>query len=390
VTQTQSRNIVSRERRCFIAEPEEYPVAIKGYSAAVLSSAAEIRSLQPLVRRPLLQNDIMREPEFFLASVSEGWAPRVVVVRHGSELGGVVCAKERILPGPRLGVMYADLTFGCTLLGNPLQQQDIFVTALKMLLASPGTRGIRLRVRRRSPELAAVRKLIASSRLDVHFSRVKDHASLSLPGTYEQLLLSFGYTTRHNFRYYRRRFETAGHIYLDKLSLDELRLAALYLAPKCSKPSQPHSIERLVKMTTTADRPLAVGLKHRNGEWLSIIGGVYRPTSGVLLLQLNNDREFPRDSLSVVLRGYLLESLIHQGMKEFIIWAGTSEPLSRYVTRIPTLGIYLDSPKYTWRFVRGLVSKFGPWLPTQLKEDASWIAPFPSKRRTHATPSLAL
>jgi hypothetical protein len=143
-------------------------------------------------------------------------------------------------------------------------------------------------------------------------------------------------------------------------------------------------------MTAAADRPLAVGLKHRNGEWLSIIGGVYRPAAGVLLLQLNNDREFPRDSLSVVLRGYLIESLIHQGMKEFIIWAGTAPPLSRYVTYIPTLGIYLDSPEYKWRLVRGLVSKFGPWLPRQLKQDASWIAPFSLKPRENSMPKLAL
>jgi hypothetical protein len=365
----------------FIAEPGEYPSAIKGYSAAVLSSAAEIQSLQPLVRRSLPQNDILLDPEFFLASVSEGWTPRFVAVTHGSELAGVVCAKERILRGLRLGVVYADLTFGSTLLGGPLEQQETFLIALQTLLAFAGTRGIRLGVRRRSPELAAVRKLLASSRVDVHFSRVRNHVSLSLPGTYEQLLLSFGYTTRHNFRYYRRRFEAAGHVYLDNVSLDELRSAAFYLTPKCRIPDRSHSIDRLLKMTATAHRPLAVGLKHRNGEWLSIIGGVYRPEAGVLLLQLNNDRDFPRDSLSVVLRGYLIESLIHQGIKEFIIWAGTGGPLSRYVTYIPTLGIYLDSPEYKWRLVRRLVSKFGPWLPSQLKGEALWIAPFSLKPR---------
>jgi hypothetical protein len=367
----------------FIAEPEKYPSAIKGYSGGVLSSVAEIQSLRPLVRRSLLQNDILRDPEYFLASVSEGWTPRVVAVRRGSELAGVVCAKERTLRGFRLGVVYADLTFGSTLFGDPLEQRDTFLVALETLLASAGTRGIRLRVRRRSPELAAIRKLLASSRLETHFTRVKDHVSLPLPGSYEQLLLSFGYTTRHNFRYYRRRFETAGHVYLDNVSLDDVRSAAFYLEPKCSKPGQPHSIDRLLKMTATADRPLAVGLKHRNGEWLSIICGAYSREAAVLLLQLNNDREFPRDSLSVVLRGYLIESLIRQGMKEFIIWAGTGGPLSRYVTQIPTLGIYLDSPEYKWRLVRGLVSKVGPWLPRQLKEDASWIAPFSLKPREH-------
>lgn len=239
-----------------------------------------------------------------------------------------------------------------------------------------GTRGIRLRVRRNGPELAAVRTLLASSRFDTYFSRVKDHARLSLPGTYEELLLSFGATTRHNFRYYRRRFEAAGHVYRENLSLDELRSAAACLEPKCSKPSRSDSSERLIKMAAVADRLLAVGLRHRNGEWLSVMCGVYRPGAGVLLLQLNNDRDFPRDSLSVVLRAYLIESLIRQGMKEFIIWAGTAPPLSRYVTYMPTLGIYLDSPDYKWRCVRGLVSRFGHWLPRQVQADARWIAPF--------------
>ena len=358
----------------------KYPSAIKGYSAVVLSSVAEIQSLQPLVRRSLLQNDILQDPEYFVAGVSEASMPRIVVVRHGSELAGVVCAKERILPIVRIGVMVADLTFGSTLFGDPLEQQDTFLIALETLLASAGTRGMRLKVRPRSPELAAVRKFLASNRFDVHFSRVKDHASLSLPGTYEQLLLSFGYTTRHNFRYYRRRFETAGHVYLDNLSLDELRLAASYLGPKCRKPTQAYAIARFLKMMATADRPLAVGLKHRNGEWLSIIGGIYRPSAGVVLWQLNNDSDFPADSLSVVLRGYLLESLIHDGMKEFIIWNGTRPPLSRYVTHIPALEIYLDSPEYKWHLVRGLVSTFGAWLPGQLKWDARLIAPFPLKR----------
>ena len=44
-------------------------------------------------------------------------------------------------------------------------------------------------------------------------------------------------------------------------------------------------------------------------------------------VQLNNDREFPRDSLSVVLRSYLIESLIHKGTKEFDLLGRHSAPL---------------------------------------------------------------
>lgn len=110
--------------------------AIKAYSGVVLSSVAEIQSLRPLVRRSLPCNDVLLDPEFALASVSTGWAPRVAVVRRGSELAGLVIAKEKLLRGPRLGVLYADLTFGSTWFGDPLDRPDTFLVALETLLAS--------------------------------------------------------------------------------------------------------------------------------------------------------------------------------------------------------------------------------------------------------------
>jgi hypothetical protein len=355
---------------------QSHSMQFEGYSATVMSSVTDIQRLKPSIIRAIPQCDILFDPEFFLASLSSEWGPKVVALHNGNELAGIVYAKESIVGGLRLGVVYADLSLGGVPIGEFIQRQDTFRIALETVLASPGIRGMRLRILRSSPELAAVREIVASRRFDTHFSRVKDHAVLPLPESYEQMLQRFGSTTRRNFRYYRRRFEGAGHTYLESLAMDELRSAAFYLDPRCAIPSRPESIERMLKMVAAANQPLIVGLKHKNGEWLSIIGGLYRLGSGVVLLQLNNDRNFPRDSLSVVLRAYLIETLIRQGTKELIFWAGTAAPLSRYVTFVPTLGIYIDRPDYGWRLVRRTVSKFGPWLPKRARADARWIAPF--------------
>ncbi len=76
--------IPSREHpQMLMAKPEERTSAIKAYSAVVLSSAAEIQSLRPVVKRSLQQNNPLLDPTFFLGSVSKGWVPRVVAVRHG-------------------------------------------------------------------------------------------------------------------------------------------------------------------------------------------------------------------------------------------------------------------------------------------------------------------
>ena len=70
---------------------------------------------------------------------------------------------------------------------------------------------------------------------------------------------------------------------------------------------QPH-----LKLIAASHRPLAIGLKHRDGRWLSVISGWYHSGAGVLFFQCNNDFDFGQASWSTVLRGFLIESLIRQ------------------------------------------------------------------------------
>jgi hypothetical protein len=48
----------------------------------------------------------------------------------------------------------------------------------------------------------------------------------------EHFLSGLGSTTRHNFRYYRKRFEAAGHKFVEHLSMEGLRSVALGHRPK--------------------------------------------------------------------------------------------------------------------------------------------------------------
>lgn len=347
-----------------------------GYSSVILSSAEQIRCLQPLVRQEHATQNPLLDLEFFLSSISREWRPRVAAVRSGEQLRGVIYGKERMLSTVSLGIIYADLSFGSMLFGDAASRSRAFLAGLESMLNLEGIRGVRLRICPNGPEAAAIRELTAAKRLDTHYFRVKDHACLSLPDTYLRFLQNLGSTTRHNFRHYRRRLEAAGHIYLESLTLTELCSAASYLRTSCSIPSSEESISRLLNMVSATEKPLAVGLRHRDGDWLSVIGGVYTADSGVLLLQLNNDVKYPRDSLSLVLRAYLIESLIRQKLNKVIIWGGTAPPLSRYVTSVPTIGVHLDVPSHAWRVARSLISTVGPWLPKRFHTDVRWVAPF--------------
>jgi hypothetical protein len=202
----------------------------------------------------------------------------------------------------------------------------------------------------------------------------KTHAHLALPDTYDRFLGTLGSTTRHNFRYYRRRFEAAGHRFVEHLSMDELRVAALRLRPKSKLTADYQSIEGYLNMVTATSQPLAVGLMHQGGEWLSVLGGWYLRDGATVCFQCNNEEDFGPDSLSVVLRGYLIEMLIRQGLNELVIWGGTGPPLSRYVSYAPTMDVRLDVTERSWRLARSIISTVGPRLPKRLAAALQWIA----------------
>jgi hypothetical protein len=75
---------------------------------------------------------------------------------------------------------------------------------------------------------------------------------------------------------------------------------------------------------------IMIGLRRSTGEWISLAGGWYAGDRAVLNMQLN-DRACGRESVSVVLRSYLIEQLIKRGIRELVFWAGTSPPLSYYI-----------------------------------------------------------
>jgi hypothetical protein len=315
-------------------------------------------------------------PRFFLASLSPGqWAPCVVVVRRGNAVVGIVYAKQRRIAGLSTGLVFADGSLGHMVVADPSEQEDILVVALQKLFASSGVRGVRLVIPPHGPEQRAVTKTHAAMALDVSYTRVDHHARLLLPHSYQEFLQGLGPQTRRNFRRYRCHFEAAGHRYIDHLSADDFRQAAWYLQTKSRIPSSRCAIERSVNMMAAVNRPVAIGLRHHSGEWLSVAGGWYDASRVTLFLQLNHDRAFADLALSVVLRANLIDRLIRQGIRELVFWAGTAAPLSRYAAYLPAVGVHLDVPTRRWRAVRSVIARLGASMPRRIAAEVRWMAP---------------
>lgn len=352
---------------------EDFPEAA---ATTILSSSSDIAHLASAVDRLMPGRDVALTPSFMLASLADNWLPRVAVVRRRGTVIGVVYGKERTIAGFSTGLIYADGRLGTLAVARPEDMEEVTVAAVDAWFALPRMRGVRLAIAPEGAEARALNRAYASMRFDHAESPAPPnelHSRLVLPRTYEAFLETLGKRTRRNFRYYRRRFEAAGHRYVEQLSHDDFESAALELRTKCHIASSVAEIKRAVRTVDATGREWIAGLRHANGQWLSVAAGWSARDRATMFLQLNNDREFSDASLSVVLRAFLIETFINEGMSELAFWSGSAPPLSRYVEPMPAIAVHLDAPTIAWRFVRGVIGTTEPFIGRWITADVRWM-----------------
>ncbi len=314
------------------------------------------------------------DPRFFLASVDENvWAPIVLVISQAGSTVGIVYAKERKLAGFPMGIIYADATLGAMVVAEPGHRKAVLETALNLLLDRPRTRGLRILVSPEGLEHKVIQAILDSRLLDIHHTAAQNHCVLELEPSYEAFLSKLSKKTRRNFRYYRQRFEALG-TYVDEVPPAEFERVAYSLLEKSVVGAERTGIERSLKMFAATEHSIRVGLRHHNGEWLAILGGWYELDRAVVFFQMNNDRDYAQNALSVVLRGYLIESLIARNIPNLLFWAGVGSPLLRYCWFLPAICIYLDVPTFVWRNSRRFIGWTTGFLPARMRLFGSWVS----------------
>lgn len=354
----------------------QVPVTLKEqmYSARIVRSESKIRELAG--KEPLLRNcESTLRPRFFLASASQNWIPRVVTVMRGDQLAGILYTKEKKVAGIPTGLIYVDTTLGSILCVNEWEHEAVFRAALQAVLKRRGVRGMRIVIPPSGFEMAALQSIPSQIAVDLCCAPTQNHSLLALPDRYETFLDSLGPQTRRNFRYYRRRSQAAHHHFVDKLSIDEFASAAWALQNETLIKSGSKAIKRAIDMISAAERPLLVGLRDENGEWLSILGGWYEAGRAVIFLQMNSDKRHRNASLSIVLRGYLIELFILRGVRNVVFWAGSGGQLSRYSAYLPSVAVHLDQRSFVWNIVRHTMAPLLSLLPGSMSKMAEWIVP---------------
>ena len=144
---------------------------------------------------------------------------------------------------------------------------------------------------------------------------------LPLSDTLDATLAGMGAHTRRNLRYYRRRAEAElGCVLIPRV--DASTNEVLAFSRECMYPVSAAVTAWRYNSLKGLDRPICMGIKDRNGRWLSILGGRRYLDRTEILWQLNRDG-LANYSLGTVMRSYFIEYEIALGARRMYTEGGT-------------------------------------------------------------------
>jgi hypothetical protein len=148
---------------------------------------------------------------------------------------------------------------------------------------------------------------------------------LPLASTYDRTLAAIGQRTRSNLRYYRRRAESQlGCQFLPAIEVTREEVLAFNRESMfgVSASVAGWRYDSLKELS----EPVFMGLKDREGRWLSMLGGRRYLDRTELLWQLNR-AGLGTNSLSTVMRSYFIEHEVLRGATRLYIEGGTPHPI---------------------------------------------------------------
>jgi hypothetical protein len=340
--------------------------ALAPLSTAIVSRADNNPHLAAFVRS-IHTEPGMLAPDFFLASVSPpGWKPVIVVVSRGPQIVGLVYCKERVVAGIGIRVVFGNDSLGAMVAAHPDDIEFVLHGATEALLKY----AIALRVLVRSDRLPFFRNLNANA--EVRFDKRRHHAHLAFPNTYQEFLADRGPHTRRNFRYYRRRSESAGNQFVPAINFSDFSAACKDLLSTSAHRKSKRSLKTHLAMIGVMPSRITMGLKDLHGKWIGLAGGWFAGDRAYLVIQLN-DRTRARESISLVLRSYMIEALIRQRCPELVFWKGCSAPITNFANYVDVFMTHFDVRSFPWSLVRRTWAAIRKLAPVNFSKFLVWF-----------------
>ncbi|HEX6771525.1 MAG TPA: GNAT family N-acetyltransferase [Acidobacteriaceae bacterium] len=350
--------------------------------SALVESKDELDRLAPAIHTlaadTLHSHDTTALPDYFLPRVSDSRRPRVVVCYEHGQLVGVVYTEELLFAGRPTGWVFGgDRTGRGLVLAAPEREAEVIATACEYLL-NHHVHALRLWWRSTGKEILPILHLRRPGLQVWCKSEMRPQGDwLQLGSSYESFLHSLGAHTRRNLRHYRRRAEAEGYRFVPSLSLAAYDAAAAALNRLAPSPETREHEQRDHRFFSHfGNQPggaVLAGLAAPDGRLVSVLAGV-RAGDHLHLLSQFNDESIQGFSPSLVLRGYLIERLIGQGIASIHFVNGASAALGRYCQPVLMRSISIDSRRSALHPVMlataGAARQWqrrGRWVPTRLR-----------------------
>jgi hypothetical protein len=293
----------------------------------------KIRAYLPAIRELRLrcgqEDDLTTEPQYFIAANTlKGRRVAAVLIRRNHELEACVLLYEHCRFGIGLGLLRGGDYLGESLVTGPERFRVQYVhLAAQALLRHWRIHGVSLTIRACLDDCIEV---IGSKGKYRMFSERSTQHKLPLERTYPAMLAGMGPRTRRSLAGKRRQLEQSTNVvFSPSLEPEQALEVMLAIRPK----SLPNRITRFyhARYRLLRENPefFSMGMRFPDGSWLSILSGWRRNRVTYVDLQMN-DLHFKRESISAVMRAFMLEHEIacQQELINFI--GGCSLLLRRY------------------------------------------------------------
>jgi hypothetical protein len=280
--------------------------------------------IQALRKHLPLEDDVSINPLYFLATTDHVRRPCAVACWRGDRLIGILFATERHVYGIRSGYgLGGDYTGRGLLICHPQDEAAVIAASIQALMAD-GLHSLHLRMLLRD----ATRMELPGMRATFLDARVLGDR-IALPTSFEQYLNTLGKHTRRNVRYYTRKAMAAGIQFEQDLAEQEYESSVARLNEETDFPANERRLARDRRLLMLNGGTRRFGLRGPDGMMVAVLCGFTRGKRFHLLTQLN-DAHLQRLSLSVVLRGFVIQHLIDTGHTELQYMGGSSLSLGRF------------------------------------------------------------
>ncbi len=305
------------------------------------SHLGEIRELR---RRCGQEDDLTTDPEYFIAANTlANRRCAAVLIRGDRDLEACVLFYEHSRFGIGLGLFRGGDYIGESLVAGPAALRVHYVhLAIQALLKQWRIHGVSVSIK---ASAASSIEIMGPASCYKRFCGTEVRHKLPLASTYEGMLASLGPRTRRSLAGKRQQLEKSANVeFIPTLEPAQALEVMLGLEAKAMPQRINEFFHARHRLLRTNSEFFSMGLRLPDGPWLSLLSG-WR-LHGVTYVDLQmNDMHYKKESISAVMRAFMLEHEIGRKQELINFVGGSSLLLRRYCEPIePCTEIFIAKP----------------------------------------------